>query len=63
MNTFGPDSLTAQQYFFNAAPKVLLCNCGFILGRLNIKNTRYALRAMLLVDVICVITFVASWFF
>jgi spore maturation protein SpmB len=31
----------------------------------NIKNTRYTLGTMLLVDLICVITsiFVASWFF
>ena len=34
-------------------------------GSVSIKNTRYALGTMLVVDVICVITaiFVASWFF
>jgi len=34
-------------------------------GSVNIKNTRYALTTMLLVDLICVITaiFVATWFF
>ncbi|RTY95982.1 nucleoside recognition domain-containing protein [Flavobacterium sp. GT3R68] len=66
MNTFGADSLTARlSSIFQCSAESTFYVIAVYFGSVNIKNTRYALGTMLLVDLICVITaiFVASWFF
>lgn len=66
MNTFGADSLTGRlSSIFQCSAESTFYVIAVYFGSVNIKNTRYALSTMLLVDVICVITaiFVASWFF
>jgi spore maturation protein SpmA/spore maturation protein SpmB len=65
MNTFGADSLTGRlSSIFQCSAESTFYVIAVYFGSVNIKNTRYALTTMLLVDVICVITaiFVASWF-
>ena len=66
MNTFGADSLTGRlSSIFQCSAESTFYVIAVYFGSVNIKNTRYALPVMLLVDLICVITaiFVASWFF
>lgn len=66
MNTFGADSLTGRlSSIFQCSAESTFYVIAVYFGSVNIKNTRYALSTMLLVDVICVITaiFVATWFF
>ena len=66
MNTFGPDSLTARlSSIFQCSAESTFYVIAVYFGSVNIKNTRYALGTMLIVDLICVITaiFVATWFF
>ena len=66
MNTFGADSLTGRlSSIFQCSAESTFYVIAVYFGSGNIKNTRYALSTMLLVDLICVITaiFVASWFF
>jgi len=66
MNTFGADSLTARlSSIFQCSAESTFYVIAVYFGSINIKNTRYALGTMLLVDLICVITaiFVATWFF
>lgn len=66
MNTFGADSLTGRlSSIFQCSAESTFYVIAVYFGSINVKNTRYALGTMLLVDVICVITaiFVASWFF
>jgi spore maturation protein SpmA/spore maturation protein SpmB len=66
MNTFGADSLTGRlSSIFQCSAESTFYVIAVYFGSVNIKNTRYALSTMLLVDVICVITaiFVASLFF
>ena len=66
MNTFGADSLTGRlSCIFQCSAESTFYVIAVYFGSINIKNTRYALGTMLLVDLICVITaiFVASWFF
>ncbi|KAF2507435.1 nucleoside recognition domain-containing protein [Flavobacterium foetidum] len=66
MSTFGADSLTARlSSIFQCSAESTFYVIAVYFGSVNIKNTRYALGTMLLVDVICVITaiFVATWFF
>ena len=66
MNTFGADSLTGRlSSIFQCSAESTFYVIAVYFGSVNIKNTRYALSTVLLVDVICVITaiFVASWFF
>ena len=66
MNTFGADSMTGRlSSIFQCSAESTFYVIAVYFGSINIKNTRYALGTMLLVDVICVITaiFVASWFF
>lgn len=66
MNTFGADSLTGRlSSIFQCSAESTFYVIAVYFGSVNIKNTRYALGTMLVVDVICVITaiFVASWFF
>lgn len=66
MNTFGADSLTGRlSSIFQCSAESTFYVIAVYFGSINIKNTRYALSTMLIVDVICVLTaiFVASWFF
>ena len=66
MNTFGADSFTARlSSIFQCSAESTFYVIAVYFGSVNIKNTRYALSTMLLVDIICVITaiFIASWFF
>ncbi|MES2544502.1 MAG: nucleoside recognition domain-containing protein [Bacteroidota bacterium] len=66
MNTFGADSLTGRlSSIFQCSAESTFYVIAVYFGSINIKNTRYALGTMLLVDVICVITaiVVASLFF
>lgn len=66
MNTFGADSMTGRlSSIFQCSAESTFYVIAVYFGSVNIKNTRYALGTMLLVDIICVITaiFVASWFF
>ena len=66
MNTFGADSLTGRlSSIFQCSAESTFYVIAVYFGSINIKNTRYALSTMLLVDLICVITaiLVASWFF
>lgn len=66
MNTFGADSLTGRlSSIFQCSAESTFYVIAVYFGSVNIKNTRYALTTMLVVDLICVITaiFVATWFF
>jgi spore maturation protein SpmA/spore maturation protein SpmB len=66
MNTFGADSLTGRlSSIFQCSAESTFYVIAVYFGSVNIKNTRYALTTMLLVDLICVITavFVSIWFF
>lgn len=66
MNTFGADSLTGRlSSIFQCSAESTFYVIAVYFGSINIKNTRYALSTMLLVDLICVITaiLVATWFF
>ncbi|MEC5165266.1 spore maturation protein SpmA/spore maturation protein SpmB [Flavobacterium sp. PL11] len=66
MNTFGADSLTGRlSSIFQCSAESTFYVIAVYFGSVNIKNTRYALGTMLIIDVICVITaiFVATWFF
>lgn len=66
MRTFGVDSFTGRlSCIFQCSAETTFYVIAVYFGSVNIKNTRYTLGTMLLVDLICVITaiFVASWFF
>jgi spore maturation protein SpmA/spore maturation protein SpmB len=66
MKQFGPDSFTGRlSCIFQCSAETTFYVIAVYFGSINVKNTRYTLAAMLLVDLICVITaiFVASWFF
>lgn len=66
MNTYGVDSLTARlSSIFQCSAETTFYVIAVYFGSVKIKNTRYTLGTMLLVDLICVITaiFVATWFF
>lgn len=66
MSTFGADSFTGRlSSIFQCSAETTFYVIAVYFGSVNIKNTRYALTTMLLVDLICVIAaiFVASWFF
>ena len=66
MQTFGPDSLTGRLVcIFQCSAETTFYVVAVYFGAVNIRNTRYALSTMLLVDLICVITAigVALWFF
>ncbi|QZL00011.1 spore maturation protein [Flavobacterium psychrophilum] len=66
MNTFGADSLTGRlSSIFQCSAESTFYVIAVYFGSVNIKNTRYALGTMLVVDLICVITaiLVAIWFF
>lgn len=66
MRTFGADSFTGRlSSIFQCSAETTFYVIAVYFGSVKIKNTRYTLGAMLLIDLICVITaiFVASWFF
>ncbi len=66
MRTFGPDSFTGRlSCIFQCSAETTFYVIAVYFGSINIKNTRYTLKTMLLVDLVCVITavLVASWFF
>jgi spore maturation protein SpmA/spore maturation protein SpmB len=66
MQTFGVDSFTGRlSCIFQCSAETTFYVIALYFGSVNIKNTRYTLGTMLLVDLICVITaiLVASWFF
>ncbi|GEP50102.1 spore maturation protein [Flavobacterium noncentrifugens] len=66
MRTFGPDSFTGRlSCIFQCSAETTFYVIAVYFGSIKVKNTRYTLGSMLLVDLICVVTaiFVASWFF
>lgn len=66
MRNFGPDSFTGRlSCIFQCSAETTFYVIAVYFGSINVKNTRYTLSTMLLVDLICVIAaiFVASWFF
>jgi spore maturation protein SpmA/spore maturation protein SpmB len=66
MRMFGPDSFTGRlSSIFQSSAETTFYVIAVYFGAVKIKNTRYTLGVMLLVDLICVITaiLVASWFF
>jgi spore maturation protein SpmA/spore maturation protein SpmB len=66
MRSFGPDSFTGRlSCIFQCSAETTFYVIAVYFGSINVKNTRYTLGSMLLVDLICVITaiFVAGWFF
>ena len=66
MRTFGPDSFTGRlSCIFQCSAETTFYVIAVYFGSINVKNTRYTLGTMLLVDLICVVTaiFVTSWFF
>ncbi len=66
MKTFGVDSLTGRlSCIFQCSAETTFYVIAVYFGSIKVKNTRYVLGTMLMVDLICVITaiFVAMWFF
>lgn len=66
MQNFGPDSFTGRLVcIFQCSAETTFYVIAVYFGSVNIKNTRYTLATMLLVDLICVIAAiaVAMWFF
>lgn len=66
MRNFGPDSFTGRLVcIFQCSAETTFYVIAVYFGSVKIKNTRYTLGTMLLVDLICVIAaiLVAGWFF
>ena len=66
MNQFGPDSLAGRlSSIFQCSAETTFYVIAVYFGSINVRNTRYTLGTMLLVDLICVLTAigVALWFF
>lgn len=66
MKTYGADSLTGQlSCLFQGAAETTFYVVALYFGSVNIKDSRYALGVMLLVDLVCVITaiFVCKLYF
>ncbi|WP_162126743.1 nucleoside recognition domain-containing protein [Flavobacterium phycosphaerae] len=66
MRSFGPDSFTGRlSCIFQCSAETTFYVIAVYFGSINVKNTRYTLSTMLLVDLVCVLAaiFVASWFF
>jgi spore maturation protein SpmA len=66
MRNFGPDSFTARlSCIFQCSAETTFYVIAVYFGAVKIKNIRYTLGAMLLIDLICVLTaiIIASWFF
>lgn len=57
MQTFGPDSFTARlSCVFQCSAETTFYVLAVYFGSVNIRNTRYTLGAMLLTDLVCVVT-------
>ena len=57
MKTYGPDSLTGQlSCLFQGAAETTFYVIALYFGSVSIKETRYTLSVMLLVDLVCVLT-------
>jgi spore maturation protein SpmA len=57
MKTFGPDSLTGRlSCLFQGAAETTFYVLALYFGSVSVKDTRYTLNVMLLVDLVCVIT-------
>ena len=57
MKTYGPDSLAGQlSCLFQGAAETTFYVIALYFGSVNIKETRYTLAIMLLVDLVCVLT-------
>jgi spore maturation protein SpmB len=57
MRTFGPDSLTGRlACLFEGAAETTFYVIAMYFGSINVKDTRYTLSIMLLVDLICIVT-------
>ncbi len=57
MRTFGPDSFAGRlSCIFQCSAETTFYVIAVYFGSVNVKNTRYTLGMMLLVDLICVIT-------
>ncbi len=57
MKTYGPDSLTGQlSCLFQGAAETTFYVIALYFGSVNVKETRYTLSVMLLVDLVCVLT-------
>ena len=66
MRVYGPDSFTGRlSCIFQCSAETTFYVVAVSFGAINVKNTRYTLSTMLLVDLIGVIAaiLVASWFF
>lgn len=66
MRNFGPDSFTGRLVcIFQCSAETTFYVIAVYFGSIKVKNTRYTLGTMLLVDLICVIAaiLVAGWFF
>jgi len=66
MKTYGPDSLTGQlACLFQGAAETTFYVIALYFGSVSVKETRYTLWVMLLVDLVCVITgiFVCKLYF
>lgn len=60
MKTFGPDSLTGQlACLFQGAAETTFYVIALYFGAVSVKDTRYTLSVMLLVDLVCVLTGIA----
>lgn len=60
MKTFGPDSFTGVlSTLFQGAAETTFYVVALYYGAVNVKNTRYTIGAMLVVDLICVLTAIA----
>jgi spore maturation protein SpmB len=57
MKTYGPDSLTGQlSCLFQGAAETTFYVVALYFGAVQVKDSRYTLGVMLLVDLICVVT-------
>jgi spore maturation protein SpmA len=57
MKTYGPDSLAGQlSCLFQGAAETTFYVIALYFGSVNVKETRYTLSVMLLVDLVCVLT-------
>jgi spore maturation protein SpmA/spore maturation protein SpmB len=66
MKQFGADSFTGRlSCIFQCSAETTFYVIAVYFGSIKVKNTRYVLGTMLLVDLVCVVTaiLVASWFF
>jgi spore maturation protein SpmA len=66
MRVYGPDSFTGRlSCIFQCSAETTFYVVAVYFGAIKVKNTRYTLSTMLLVDLVCVFAaiLVASWFF